>query len=192
LCNNAGVVTAGPLQSLSLGDWEWVLGVNLWGAIHGVKTFLPILLEQDEAHVVSTASTAGLVAAPHLGPYNVSKFGVVALMETLAREMGVTKARVGVSVLCPGPIDTRIVDAERNRPDVLRAGHVETREERAFLTGAKGQLAEGLAPERVAELVLAAVRAERFWILTHPEWKPLLERRLAALIEHDALPPRYP
>ncbi len=72
LRNNAGVVTAGPLHELSLGDWQWVLGVNLWGAIHGVKAFLPILLEQGEAHVVSTASTAGLVAAPHLGPYNVS------------------------------------------------------------------------------------------------------------------------
>jgi NAD(P)-dependent dehydrogenase (short-subunit alcohol dehydrogenase family) len=188
VCNNAGVVTAGPTHELSLQDWEWVLGVNLWGPIHGVRAFLPILLKQDEAHILSTASTAGLVAAPSIAPYNVSKFGVVALMETLARELA--GSRVGVSVLCPGPINTRIVTAERNRPGD-KAVHTETEAERRFYAGAGPMLAKGMEPSEVAALVVRGIRERRFWILTHPEeWKPIVQRRAAALAESDALFPR--
>ncbi len=185
VCNNAGVVTAGPAHELSQQDWEWVMNVNLWGPIHGVRVFVPILLEQEEAHLVSTASTAGLLAAPHIGPYNVTKFGVVALMETLARELADT--RVGVSVLCPGPINTRIGEAERNRPADKRA-HRESEAERRFYAGVGPMLAAGMDPAQVAELVVSALRTNRFWILTHPEeFHPLLRRRLDLLIAEGAL-----
>jgi NAD(P)-dependent dehydrogenase (short-subunit alcohol dehydrogenase family) len=190
VCNNAGVVTAGPAHTLTQQDWEWVMNVNLWGPIHGVRVFTPILLQQDEAHMVSTASTAGLVAAPHIGPYNVTKFGVVALMETLAREFANT--RLGVSVLCPGPINTRIGEAERNRPSDKRA-HETTEEERRFYQGVGPMLAAGMDPAEVAELVVRAIREQRFWILTHPnEWKEILRRRVELLISDDALLRRTP
>jgi NAD(P)-dependent dehydrogenase (short-subunit alcohol dehydrogenase family) len=184
VCNNAGVVTAGPVQELSQQDWEWVLGVNLWGPIYGVRSFVPILMKQDEAHILSTASTAGLVADAAIGAYNVSKFGVVALMETLARELRGTN--VGVSVLCPGPINTRIVDAERNRPDDKNV-HTESESERKFYATAGPALAQGMEPAEAAALVVRAIRERRFWILTHPEWKKILRRRLELLESDDAL-----
>src|SRR4051794_31634963 len=91
VCNNAGVGGGGPMQTLTTADWQWVLGVNLWGVIHGVRAFLPILLEQDEAHVINTASMAGLVSGPFMGPYNTSKFAVVGLSETLYKELAVQR-----------------------------------------------------------------------------------------------------
>jgi NAD(P)-dependent dehydrogenase (short-subunit alcohol dehydrogenase family) len=188
VCNNAGVVTAGPTHELSQQDWDWVMGVNLWGPIYGVRAFLPILLKQEEAHILSTASTAGLVAGPAIAPYNVSKFGVVALMETLARELAGTK--VGVSVLCPGPINTRIPQSERNRPADKQV-HSETAEERRFYAAAGPMLAGGMDPAEVAGLVVRAIGENRFWILTHPEWKDILRKRVELLAASDALiPPR--
>ena len=187
VCNNAGVVTAAPAHEHTLQDWEWVLGVNLWGPIHGVRTFLPILMQQEEAHIVSTASTAGLVASPAIAAYNVSKFGVVALMETVARELAGT--RVGVSVLCPGPINTRIGQAERNRPRD-KATHTETEAERRFYAGVGPVLSAGMDPDQVADLVVRAIRANQFWILTHPDWKQIVRKRAEALAERDELYPR--
>jgi len=127
LCNNAGVSTFNPLIAQTLDDWRWVLGVNLWGVIHGVHTFLPRLLAQGRpAHIVNTSSLAGLASGlPQLGPYNVSKVGVVALSETLRMELAMSGAPIGVSVLCPGSTGTRIIESERNRPAHLgrrRAG----------------------------------------------------------------------
>jgi short-subunit dehydrogenase len=148
---------------------------------------VPLLLQQEEGHILSTASTAGLLAAPHIAPYNVTKFGVVALMETLAREL--TGTHVGVSVLCPGPINTRIGQAERNRPDDMRS-HQETEEERRFYAGVGPMLAAGMDPAQVAELVVQAIRTDRFWILTHPdEYHPLLRRRLDLMIAEARLVP---
>ena len=169
--------------------WEWVLGVNLWGPIYGVRAFLPILMQQDEAHILSTASTAGLVAGPAIAPYNVSKFGVVALMETLARELARTK--VGVSVLCPGPINTRIGEAERNRPSDKNV-HAPSEEERRFYTGVGPLLSAGMDPADVASLVLRAIRENRFWILTHPAWKKILQKRVELMVSDDALFERLP
>ena len=121
LFNNAGVAAGGPLWEMSLQDWEWVLGVNLWGVVHGIRTFVPLLLQQgSEAHIVNTASIAGLVSTPGLGVYNVTKHSVVTLSETLYQELQQTGAPVHVSVLCPGWVNTRIHQAERNRPPALR------------------------------------------------------------------------
>jgi NAD(P)-dependent dehydrogenase (short-subunit alcohol dehydrogenase family) len=190
VCNNAGVVTAGPVEELTLDDWEWVLGVNLWGVIHGVKAFLPRMIEQGEGHMVATASTAGLVASPSIGPYNVSKFGVVALMETVVRDLQARKSPVGASVLCPGEVATRIGEAERNRP--AGSQHEASDAEAAFLDAVGKMVPKGLDPAEVAGLVVEAIRHDRFWIITHPEWKKILERRVKLLVEDDALPPRYP
>ena len=117
MCNNAGVVTLAPIWEQTLDDWRWVLGVDLWGVIHGVRSFLPLLLDQGEpGHIVNTASIAGLVPSPGIAPYNVSKAGVVALSETLDMELRDAGAPIGVSVLCPGVVPTRIAASGRNRP----------------------------------------------------------------------------
>src|SRR5437588_11349714 len=118
--NNAGVATGGPMWTLTEADWQWVLGVNLWGVIHGVRAFVPRLVEQGEGHVVNTASIAGLTSSPLMAPYNVSKHGVVTLSETLQHELTMQGSPVRVSVLCPGWVNTRIADADRNRPPELR------------------------------------------------------------------------
>ena len=121
VCNNAGVSTFNPVVAQTLDDWRWVLGVNLWGVVHGVQAFLPRLLSQGEpAYIVNTSSLAGLASGlPSLGPYNVSKVGVVALSETLRMELAMAGAPVGVSVLCPGSTPTAILESERNRPAAL-------------------------------------------------------------------------
>jgi len=186
--NNAGVVLGGTLEKLSLEDWEWVLGVDLWGVIHGVKAFLPILKRQGEGHVVNTASTAGVVASPIIAPYNVAKFGVVALTETLQQELVASGSAIRATVLCPGPIDTRILESDRNRGAESASHHEESKAERAFQTNAGKQLAEGMKPSEVAEIVLHAIREQEFWAFTHPEWKRILRERVELLCTENQLP----
>jgi len=186
--NNAGVVTAGRIEELSLADYEWVLGVDLWSVIYGVKAFLPLIEKAGEGHIINTASTAGLVATPHIAPYNIAKFGVVALTETLARELAVRKSPIGASVLCPGAVNTQIVKSERNRPTASKAAHKGSTEEDRFVAFSSRLLAEqGLDPTVVADQVVHAIRTNQFWILTHPDWKRVLEERVAALVSDDAL-----
>src|ERR1044071_1599934 len=121
LFNNAGVGAGTTVWESTLEDWQWVLGVNLWGVIHGVRTFVPLMLKQaDECHIVNTASMAGLVSGPALGVYKVTKHGVVSLSETLQCELALMKSKVGVSVLCPAGVKTRVMESERNRPEELR------------------------------------------------------------------------
>jgi NAD(P)-dependent dehydrogenase (short-subunit alcohol dehydrogenase family) len=175
--NNAGVVRAGRLEELSLADWEWVLGVDLWSVIYGVKAFLPLIREAGEGHIVNTASSAGLQASPEIGPYNVAKFGVVALTETLHLELSSEDSPIGASVLCPGAIATRIGESERNRPDPA----TETETNQRFHEMAGKVVARGHSPESVAELVVSAIRGQEFWILTHPEWIDVLRRRVEGM-----------
>jgi NAD(P)-dependent dehydrogenase (short-subunit alcohol dehydrogenase family) len=188
LHNNAGVVLAGRVAALSLEDWEWVLGVDLWGVIYGVKAFLPLIEEAGEGHIVNTASIAGFYAGPVIGPYNVAKFGVVALTETLRRELDQAKSPISASVLCPGAIDTSIVDSARNRPEDSARAHVGSREEEAFHSGARDMLEKrGLSPALVGGLVVDAVRDGRFWILTHPEWVDVLRERVEGMADGGRL-----
>ncbi len=175
--NNAGVVRAGRMEELTLADWEWVLGVDLWSVIYGVKTFLPLIREAGEGHIVNTASSAGLQASPEIGPYNVAKFGVVALTETLQLELGAEGSPIGASVLCPGAIATRIGESERNRPDAA----AETETNQRFHEMAAKVVGSGHSPESVAELVLSAIREQEFWILTHPDWIDVLRRRVEGM-----------
>jgi len=187
LHNNAGVVLGGPIESLSLADWEWVFGVNLWSVIYGIKAFLPKIKQAGEGHVVSTASTAGLVSAPIIAPYNASKFAVVALQETLQRELEADRSPIRASVLCPGAINTRIAEAARNRSADSAKSHPESKQEQGFLSGARDMLAKGMDPADVAAMVVTAIREQRFWILTHPEWKNVLRQRVEALASDDRL-----
>lgn len=186
--NNAGVVTAGRAEQLTIADYEWVLGVDLWSVIHGVRTFLPLLEASGEGHMINTASTAGLMASPNIAPYNIAKFGVVALTETVARELEQRKSPIGVSVLCPGAINTKIVFSDRNRPSDSAAQHRDSTEEQQFKKRAGGLLAnQGLPPENVADMIVGAIRSRRFWILTHPDWKRVMRRRVEAMCETDSL-----
>jgi NAD(P)-dependent dehydrogenase (short-subunit alcohol dehydrogenase family) len=166
LCNNAGVGGGGAVAELSRKDWEWVLGVNLWGVIHGVTSFLPKMVESGTpAHVVNTASMAGFFATAGMAPYAVSKFGVVALSESMRAELAGTP--VGVSVLCPGWVSTRIHESERNRPAELTVERPPRADEMRDMI--RQVIESGLPPAAVADKVFDAVQADRFWIFTHPE-----------------------
>jgi NAD(P)-dependent dehydrogenase (short-subunit alcohol dehydrogenase family) len=187
LCNNAGVGVAAPIGQTSLEDWEWTLGIDLWGPIYGCKTFLPIMERQGEGHINSTASMAGLIATASLGAYNVAKHGVVALMASLARDLKVARSPLTASVLCPGPINTNIVRSERNRPASSAAAHIATPQGDRFWKGLTEQLAVGMDPDDVGPLVLDAVRTGRFWVLTHPGMAAMVRNQLDALMADGSL-----
>lgn len=186
LCNNAGVGAGGLSWQQPLADWEWVIGVNLWGVIHGVRTFIPIMIERgEEGHIVNTASLAGLISGPSTTIYSITKHGVVTLSESIYHELALVKAKIGVSVLCPAWVRTGIADAERNRPERHKAagagaanpqGKMIDQMIRQFLT--KGQ-----EPEAVAGKVFEAIRDDRFYILTHPEWKGQIRRRMEEILD---------
>jgi NAD(P)-dependent dehydrogenase (short-subunit alcohol dehydrogenase family) len=176
VCNNAGVFAAGPAWQAPLSDYEFVLGVNIWGVIHGIRTFVPILLERgEEGHVVNTASMAALTSMPLTAAYTLSKHAVLALSETLYLELRGRGARIGVSALCPEAVATGIGHSERVRPAHLRrkAGEGEAPEFAVVEAGIRSAIAEGLAPERIAERVVRAIREDRFYIL--PDEGPWLD-----------------
>lgn len=187
VCNNAGVLARSDLPRAADGagdggltlweqpleDWTWTINVNLWGVIHGIRTFVPVLLEQEEGHVVNTASIAAVMTGERLGIYSATKHAVLALSETLARQLEDTS--VGVSALCPGAVRTRITRADRNQP-----GH-----ERELAPGEAERLMEGgMDPTEVAQMVVDAVRDDRFYIFTHgEEYDEPLRRRTAGILE---------
>jgi NAD(P)-dependent dehydrogenase (short-subunit alcohol dehydrogenase family) len=169
LCNNAGVAAWGGIESATHRDWQWVLGVNLWGVIHGVEAFVPRMIARGEpGHIVNTASMAGLIASKGLGVYNTSKYAVVGLSETLAKDL--RPYRIGVSVLCPLGVQTRIRDSERNRPTALR-------NERAEPATPVELIGRSLAPHAVADMVLTAIHANELYVITHEESLEPLRRR---------------
>jgi NAD(P)-dependent dehydrogenase (short-subunit alcohol dehydrogenase family) len=181
-CNNAGVGAGGLTWEMPLSTWEWVIGVDLWGVIHGVRTFVPLLMQQSEAYIVNTASVAGLVAAPFMGPYNVAKHGVIAISETLHHELAMTAPQVKVSVLCPGWVNTKIADSGRNRPEHLQDATATDADGVSLL---QSFIDKGMPPDEVAAKVRDAMREERFWILTHDEdgdfWVDGVNARLRSL-----------
>jgi len=188
LFNNAGVGAGTTVWESSLADWQWVLGVNLWGVIHGIHFFVPRMLAQDsEGHIVNTASSAGLVSSSGLGIYKVSKHGVVTLSETLALELAARGAKLKASVLCPEWVNTRIIDAERNRPQALQNALEEQHmspEMAAMVQAMRQWLAQaGLPPSQVAEMVFDAIRQEKFYILTHPTTKQGVQLRMEDILQ---------
>lgn len=170
LCNNAGVGAGGGLLDSTLNEWRWTLDVNLWSVIHGCRLFLPAMIDQDEdCHIVNTASAAGLMPYNPSISYTVSKYGVVALSESLHIEMQNKGTRVGVSVLCPGFIKTRIMDSARNRPDHMSDGADDgaAAETEAAFEAMRRHVDAGMPAEDVAAKVLASVRAGDLFILSH-------------------------
>ena len=190
LFNNAGVGGGGSSFESSVEDWTWVLGVNLWGVIHGIRTFVPIMLRQgEEGHVVNTASLTGLVSLPWGAVYQASKYAVVAISESLYYELALRESRIGVSVLCPGFVRTGFSDSARNRPaELCREGRGDGPVEAGGLQ--RRFLEAGLAPEAVAERVFAAIRARQLWVLTHPETRFLLRARVRGILgrRHPGIP----
>jgi NAD(P)-dependent dehydrogenase (short-subunit alcohol dehydrogenase family) len=191
LCNNAGVGVGGCVWECTLDDWKWVLGVNLWGVIHGIKVFVPIMLEQDtECHIVNTASGAGMVSSPHLGIYKVTKYAVITLSETLYHEMAGRNAKIKVSVLCPMWVNTRLLEADRNRPAELQNDpdtemRIRTSPEYQEVEGVvRAAVQSGMSCQQVADCVLNAIRAEKFYIFTDPEFvKPMVQLRMEDILQ---------
>ena len=188
VCNNAGVALGRATWEHTIADWEWVLGVNLWGVIHGVRVFVPIMLRQGtEGHVVNTASLAGLRVIGFNAIYAVSKLGVVALSESLYHELDALQARIKVSVLCPGAVRTNITEAARNRPGRFKnpaavASTTATPEMAARWKQIRGMLVNGTPPAEIAEQVVRAIREERFYILPHDEFDDQLRARTEAIL----------
>ena len=176
VCNNAGVALWGGLESVTHKDWEWAMGVNLWGVIHGVEAFVPRMVAgKQPGHVVNTASMAGLIASQGLGIYNTTKYAVVGLSETLQKDLRAYD--IGVSVLCPMGVNTQIRRSDRNRPAALR------NEEKARASGAVELIGRYLAPEHVAERVLRAIYANRLYVITHEEGLTPLKRRFERMAQ---------
>ena len=184
VCNNAGVAGAGAGASWerSLDEWRWVLGVNLMGVVHGIRSFTPILIEQGEdGHIINTASMAGLV--PGGGIYGVTKHGVVALSETLYGELANQAPKVGISVLCPGWVNTRIIESERNRPESPREDPGEEAPQLQLMREIVGGLIQsGLDPREVGNIVVEAIRSRRFYVLTHP-WQDMIEHGMQNILQ---------
>lgn len=184
LFNNAGVAAGGAPWEATWNDWEWVIGVNLWGVIHGVKVFTPLMLAQNtECHIVNTSSTAGIVAGGGSAPYAVTKHAVVALSESLYLSLEQRKSLVKVSVLCPGLVRTNIINTESHRPPQLRNEPVPmTPERQAGLAAFKAVLEASMPPGRVADVVFEAIQKEQFYILSHPEWLEVVQLRTDKLL----------
>jgi NAD(P)-dependent dehydrogenase (short-subunit alcohol dehydrogenase family) len=181
VCNNAGVAPGGAVWESTVADWEWVLGVNVWGVIHGVRVFVPIMLRQDTpCHVVNTASVAGMLSVPGMGIYCVSKHAVVTLSECLHHDLAARGSKIGVSLLCPAFVPTGILDSERNRPALLRnPSRARTPEDQAREEQMRHAVQSGrVSAEMVAEMVLDGIRQERFYIFTHPRIKAAIQARM--------------
>ncbi len=189
VCNNAGVGVGGSAWQIDPADWNWILGVNLWGVVHGIRAFVPRMVEQEEGHVVNTASIAGLTSAPGMSAYSATKHAVIAVSECLHHDLAVaTGGKVRVSVVCPGWVRTNIADSERNRPPSLypRASRAPSPRDRRIRESMKATIAAGIAPEDVAESVLRAIIENRFWVLTHPKTLEAVELRMRGILEGRA------
>jgi NAD(P)-dependent dehydrogenase (short-subunit alcohol dehydrogenase family) len=185
VCNNAGVAVIGAVHEHSLADWQWVMGVNLWGVIHGVRAFVPRMLAGgDEGHIVNTASMAGLTTAPFMSVYDVTKHGVVALSESMYKEFTATGAPIGVSVVCPGLINTSIMRSSRNRPAELAEEGKAGPMAQAFGQGLADRLTTGYPPSKVAEQVFHGIHDKRFYIVpAQPEVRQWATIRAQDIIE---------
>lgn len=187
LFNNAGVAAGGAPWEATWNDWEWVMGVNLWGVIHGIKVFTPLMLAQNtECHIVNTSSTAGLVVGGGSATYAATKHAVVGLSECLYLALQQRNSTVKVSVLCPGLTRTNIINAERNRPAELRNDPVPlTPEMQAGLAAFKAALDASMPADQVAEAVFAAIEEEQFYILPDPRWLDVVGQRTTNLLNRE-------
>ena len=181
LVNNAGIGPMGRIADLTLDDWKWMIGVNLWGVIHGIHAFLPILKSNEEGgHVVNTSSMAGLVGMPGLGSYTLTKYGVLGLTEVLAKELEEDGSKVGATVLCPGTIHTNIGTSSRNRPSGNAGGlhDVDISQEgsEVDMSGVRWMI-----PIEVGTIVVDCIKSGELYALTHPDWWDMVEPRFVAI-----------
>ena len=181
LVNNAGIGPMGRIADLTLDDWKWMVGVNLWGVIHGIHAFLPILKSNEEGgHIVNTSSMAGLVGMPGLGSYTLTKYGVLGLTEVLAKELEEDGSKVGATVLCPGTIHTNIGTSSRNRPDGNAGGlhDVDISQEgsEVDMSGVRWMI-----PIEVGTIVVDCIKSGELYALTHPDWWDMVEPRFVAI-----------
>jgi NAD(P)-dependent dehydrogenase (short-subunit alcohol dehydrogenase family) len=184
LFNNAGVGSGGLVWENSDRDWQWVLGVNLWGVVHGIRHFVPRMIAGGApGHVINTASVAGLVCAPNMGVYNVSKHAVVALTETLQHDLRLAGARIGVTLLCPAYVPTGIAQSHRNRPDELRADPPTASQRAAHAAITKAVEGGRLSAAQVAQMTFEAIAADRFYVLTHPQILPTVQLRFDDIVQ---------
>lgn len=195
LMNNAGVGGGGYLWENTDKDWSWVLGVNLMGVVHGIQHFVPRMLEANRhgtpGHVVNTASMAGWLCAPLMGVYNVSKHAVVALSETLHHDLRLAQSTIGVTALCPAFVPTGIAESHRNRPRNLANPAPPTSSQRMAQAASEKAVSSGrMTAEQVARLTFDAVRADRFYVFTHPQILPTVQARYEAALHGD--PPADP
>lgn len=189
LCNNAGVLPPGaPVWKEPLGTWHWALNVNFFGVLHGVQAFVPRMLRaNEEAHIVNTASLAGLTTRPLMSAYNVSKHAVVALSECLYSELQLTTDKIHVSVLCPAFARTRLLESGRNKPHGVEADPAASF---GFYDALKRVVDEGVPPEEIAEAMIAAVRDNQFWVLTHPQLDGSIRDRFESMLSRKNPPVR--
>lgn len=188
LCNNAGVGIPTPATRFKLDDWEWIMNVDLWGPIYGVKTFLPLIEQSGEGHINSTSSMAGLIATSTLSAYSVAKHGVVALMAALERELRYKKSNITASVLCPGPISTNISQhSVEYRPSHQSQEGKKKVKQSKTTDSIESALQAGMHPDEVGELVAESIANNKFWILTHPHWAKGVQKQLDALREDQTL-----
>ena len=201
LFNNAGVALLNRLTwEHSLSDWKWIMDVNMWGVIHGIKTFIPIMLKQDnECHIVNTSSLAGLVITPFQSAYNVTKHGIMALSETLSYELNELNSKIKVSVFCPGAVFSNILTGERNRPIELRKNEPEidfkSRREKILSDYPEFKLKisrivdainkSGIPVEKAGDIVLEAIKDNTFYILTDADlfWKNMIKERMNGIFQ---------
>ena len=187
--NNAGVGSGGLIWENSVADWQWVLGVNLWGVVHGVRLFTPMMLQAAQndpdyrGHIVNTASMAGLLTAPNMGVYNVSKHAVVALSETLYQDLQLVSQQVGASVLCPYFVPTGISQSHRNRPDDMAAQKPTPSQLMGQAMMDKAVGSGKVSAAEVAQKVFDAVRTGQFYIYSHPQALGLVAQRMQAVVE---------
>lgn len=187
--NNAGVSITGPVFKMSLDDWRWVYDVNLWGVIHGIKAFVPILMEQGEpAHVVNTASLASFNGTGDHAPYCSSKAAVLSISQALYSEMAAWNTQIGVSVVCPGMVDTRIHQSWRNRPEGDQPWSDREWANEAHRRGSEAFQGRGVSPATIAEATLRAIRENRFYVFTGEFWPDFMQRSLGPILRAENPP----
>ncbi len=182
VCNNAGVGGFQNFEVTSRKTWEWTLGVDLWGVIDGCRVFLPLLKQQEEAHIVNTASMSGFCYGPFLSPYSVAKAGVVALTESLYREFQYTRNHVGISVLCPAYVATAIADDQRNAPSGVELRKDADPALQKVRDHVGNMMAQGKSPAEVAAITLDGIRENRLHIIPHQSWLAAVEERIGNIL----------
>jgi len=196
LCNNAGVAAPGPLWESILSDFSWVIGVNLWGVIHGIRTFIPIMLQQDnECHIVNTSSINGILPGdPFIAIYSITKHGIVSLSESLRASFAQNKAKIGISVFCPALVNTRIADSERNRPAEFRGEEYMPSMDRFihnhpkvenFVRGFEKLWEKGSPADQSGDIVFEAIKNNIFYIFTAIGlvWKKGMKSRFDRILD---------